>query len=523
MIERLIEQLLKELGEDARREGLEKTPERVAKALTYLTSGYAKNVKEILNDAMFVENYDEMVIVKDIDFFSLCVPSKQVVNAVGGAKPARLVKSGDRLWTLERGYLKETVVTQVASHKTREIVEVTTTGSAGFKVTPDHPMMTESGWVEAQHLEPGMKVEWINSKSLCRKPYQPQPGYALGYVLGAVAADGSIQEGRRVALIVQNRSFAEKYRAMLTEAFPGCASGIEAVSVPSGFLQREIPMFRVRTVSRAIGEKLCRWLGVSENGSTSKTAWFQFPRVVTSSQEMMQGFLDGYCDGDGEEVRRGTRRLFSSNLSFLQELGEYLEARVGVHGGDVSRIYVSSRWHQPGWRGKHGFRQQSEFYVPVDSAYATVTNVRRLPKALKPHTVYSIKCEPHPSFLIAGHLSHNCEHHLIPFFGKAHVAYMPHQKIVGLSKIPRLVEMFSRRLQVQERLTTQIANTLNEVLQPRGVAVVMEAIHLCMLMRGVEKQNSKAVTSAMLGAFRDRPETRAEFMELIKSGRGLQL
>ena len=105
-----------------------------------------------------------------------------------------------------------------------------------------------------------------------------------------------------------------------------------------------------------------------------------------------------------------------------------------------------------------------------------------------------------------------CEHHLIPFFGKAHIAYMPRKKIVGLSKIPRLVEMFSRRLQVQERLTTQIANTLNEVLQPRGVAVVMEAVHLCMIMRGVEKQNSKAVTSAMLGAFRDRPETRAEFM-----------
>ena len=116
-----------------------------------------------------------------------------------------------------------------------------------------------------------------------------------------------------------------------------------------------------------------------------------------------------------------------------------------------------------------------------------------------------------------------CEHHLLPFIGKCHVAYMPRRKIVGLSKIPRLVEMYSRRLQVQERLTTQIANTLNEVLQPRGVAVVMEGIHLCMLMRGVEKQNSKAVTSAMLGAFRDRPETRAEFMELIKAGRGLQI
>jgi GTP cyclohydrolase I len=525
MIERLIEQLLKELGEDARREGLEKTPERVAKALTYLTSGYAKNVKEILNDAMFVENYDEMVIVKDIDFFSLCVPSKQVVNAVGGAKPARLVKIGDRLWTLERGYLKETVVTQVTSHKTREIVEVTTTGSGGFKVTPDHPMMTESGWVEAQHLEPGMKVEWINSKSLCRKPYQPQPGYALGYVLGAVAADGSIQEGRRIALVVRDRSFAEKYRAMLTEAFPGCASEIEAVSVPSGFLRREIPMFRVRTVSRAIGEKLCRWLGVSENGSRSKTASFQFPRVVTSSRDMMQGFLDGYCDGDGYVTYKAGagRAIISSNRKFLSALAEYLQTPLAKTGTDCARVYVSSRWDQPGWFGKHGFRQQSEFYVPVDGAYATVTNVRRLPKAFKPHTVYSIKCEPYPSFLIAGHLGHNCEHHLIPFFGKAHVAYMPHQRIVGLSKIPRLVEMFSRRLQVQERLTTQIANTLNEVLQPRGVAVVMEAIHLCMLMRGVEKQNSKAVTSAMLGAFRDRPETRAEFMELIKSGRGLQL
>ncbi|MGH7344345.1 MAG: GTP cyclohydrolase I FolE [Candidatus Rokuibacteriota bacterium] len=116
-----------------------------------------------------------------------------------------------------------------------------------------------------------------------------------------------------------------------------------------------------------------------------------------------------------------------------------------------------------------------------------------------------------------------CEHHLLPFIGKCHVAYMPGRKIVGLSKIPRLVEMFSRRLQVQERLTTQIAGTINEVLQPRGVAVVVEAVHLCMLMRGVEKQNSKAITSAMLGAFRDRPETRAEFMDLIKSSRGLQL
>jgi GTP cyclohydrolase I len=108
-----------------------------------------------------------------------------------------------------------------------------------------------------------------------------------------------------------------------------------------------------------------------------------------------------------------------------------------------------------------------------------------------------------------------CEHHLLPFFGKCHVAYIPSTKVIGLSKIPRLVDIFSRRLQVQERLTNQIANTISDKIDPLGVAVVMEATHLCMSMRGVEKQNSFAVTSAMLGAFRTNARTRIEFLELI--------
>jgi len=109
-----------------------------------------------------------------------------------------------------------------------------------------------------------------------------------------------------------------------------------------------------------------------------------------------------------------------------------------------------------------------------------------------------------------------CEHHLLPFFGKCHVAYIPSTKVIGLSKIPRLVDVFARRLQVQERLTNQIADTIRLKIAPLGVAVVMEATHLCMSMRGVEKQNSFAVTSAMLGAFRDNSRTRMEFLELIK-------
>jgi GTP cyclohydrolase I len=413
-IGRLIEQLLKELGEDVYREGLERTPGRVEKALRYLTSGYRMNVHDVLNEALFVEDYDEMVIVKDIDFFSLCVPSKQIVNAVGGSKPARTVRVGDHLWTLHQGFLKPTTVTALSSRKTWDVVAVTTEAGT-IRLTPDHPVMTDSGWREAQELVPGARVEWVNSRSLCRSP-----------------------------------------------------------------------------------------------------------RVVTSSQAMMTGFLEGYGDGDGYSIPQG-RFLVSANRKLLSALGEYLGTPVGNQRATCGRVYVSNRWHQAGWHGKHGFHRESEFYVPIDSTYTTVVSVQRLPMAKKPHTVYSFTCEPYPTFLVGGHLTHNCEHHLIPFMGKCHVAYMPHKKIVGLSKIPRLVEMYSRRLQVQERLTTQIANTLNEVLQPRGVAVVMEGIHLCMLMRGVEKQNSKAVTSSMLGAFRDRPETRAEFMELIKAGRGLQI
>ncbi len=111
-----------------------------------------------------------------------------------------------------------------------------------------------------------------------------------------------------------------------------------------------------------------------------------------------------------------------------------------------------------------------------------------------------------------------CEHHMLPFFGKVHIAYIPDGKIVGLSKLPRIVDVFARRLQVQERMTKEIADTINQYLKPKGVAVVSEAYHMCMMMRGVEKQNSSTTSSSMLGVFKEDPKTRLEFLSLIRPG-----
>jgi len=515
----LYRQIIEQIGENPQRQGLIKTPRRASDAMKFMTQGYKQNIKILLNNAIFDSDSDDIVIVRDIEFYSLCLPSRQLVDAVGGQKRAADVQVGTELYTLHEGQRTTTQVVSKQSRKTRELAELTPRRSDGtdgttIRLTPEHPVMTPEGWREAGELRPGDCVEFTPPRQVNQKRYSIQEGYELGYVLGAIGSDASIQDARRISLCVREKEFAQRFAQTFAAAFKGTHPQVEAIRVPSGFLQREIEMFRVRIVSSYIARILLNWFGCL--GSQKKTKSFRFPQIVRRSQTMMQGFLDGYIDGDGYSSGSG-RIIISANHQFMNELGEVIEARPVKKSDGIWQMYVSNRWAQAGWYGRHGFSPEVVPYELKDSLFVELAEVRhRTATGRKPFTVYSFKCEPYPTFCVSGILTHNCEHHILPFFGKCHVGYIPNGKIIGLSKIPRIVDMFARRLQVQERLTHQIAHALNEALEPLGIAVVMEAQHMCMMIRGVQKQNSRAITSAVLGVFRDDPSTKAEWMSLLQ-------
>ena len=506
----LIAEMIRRLGDDPEREGMAKTPERVEKSLRFLTQGYGKTGQDAVGDALFTECHQNMVVVKDIEMYSLCVPSKQIVNAVGGAKQAARVGVGDRLWTLHEGRVVQTTVEEVSSHQVRELVEVET-DEGMFRVTGDHPVATPSGWVEARNLE-GCAVEWTEPRSLHRRRFAPVVGYELGYAVGAICSDGTVGD-RSISLVVNDHDFAERFAGCLARAF-GVSPHIQPVTRPSGFLERDVPGFRVRVVSSYLADLMRMWVGGDAHHMRQA-----FPRVVLNSRDCMQGFIDAYVDGDGSRVTANTGSVVvSANVPFLEEFATAIDARFTPSRRAASQLYIADRWNQEGWYGKHGFLQEDHRTTLIESRFVQVRAVRPVTAdGKKPFRVYSYKCEPYPTFLVGGHLTHNCEHHLLPFFGKVHIAYIPDGQIMGLSKAARLVDVFARRFQVQERLTDQIAQSLWETIKPLGVAVVIEAYHLCMMMRGVQKQNSKTITSAMRGTFLEDHRTRDEFLRLTAS------
>jgi GTP cyclohydrolase I len=502
-VERGVRLILEGIGEDLERAGLRETPTRVARMWEEITVGLRSHAADALR-VVFEEGHDEMVMVRDIPLYSVCVPSRQLVDAVGGQKRACDVRTGDELWTLVDGRVQATRVTDVQSRKTRTVTRVRTQ-KGSVLVTPDHPFATPDGWVEAQHLS-GTAVEWTHPRSLCRPRYLPTTGYDFGYAVGAICADGTVAK-RYVSLVVNDPDYAKRFAAALEGAF-GVGARIEPVERPSGFLGRPVSGHRVRVVSSYLADLMRQYVGGDAHHLRQR-----FPRVVLRDAQTFDGFLDGYIDGDGfrSKYSRG-RTVVSGNAAFLGDLAQAIGARFTPRTGGVSQLYVADSWTR-----RHGFRQESHRTDLVESRWVPVEEVRTIRADMKPYTVYSFTCEPHPTFLISGHLTHNCEHHLLPFIGKAHVAYIPNLRgqLTGLSKLARLVDGLARRPQVQERLTAQIAEELMRHLDPRGAMVVIEAEHLCMSMRGVRKPGAITVTSAVRGQFRDNMSTRMEAMNLI--------
>jgi GTP cyclohydrolase I len=513
-VEQGVRLILEGIGEDPERGGLRQTPSRVARMYEEIVSGIDYDASELVT-VVEGADFDEMIMVRDIPLYSLCVPSKERINTPNGVVRASSVRPGQELWTLDDdGRLVTTRVSSVAWRNAWEVVELRTASNV-LRVTPEHPIKTPAGWVDAGDLAVGEKVLAVHTKKLHQVRHTVTEGYDLGYVIGAVGSDGSVQDGRRISLVVRDRVFAERFAQALKAAF-GVERPIEEIDVPSGYLAHEIPMFRVRVVSRYIATLLLDWFGGSK-----KTKEFHFPWVALRSEEMMRGFLDGYCDGDGYAIKGsdGARWIITANANFAHELAGLLGTRAAPARGDIWRIYVSAKWNVPGWHGRPGYRQLSTPLYPPDADYFQLTEVRRLHvEGTKPYRVYSFQCEPYPSFLVGGVQTHNCEHHLIPFVGKAHVAYIPNksQQITGLSKVARVVDMLAKKPQVQERLTTEIAEAIEKALSPRGVFVVIEAEHLCMTMRGVKKPGAVTVTSAVRGLFRSDARTRQEAMDHIR-------
>ncbi|GAB3005968.1 hypothetical protein GCM10017788_72440 [Amycolatopsis acidiphila] len=482
--EKAVRELLLAIGENPDRDGLQDTPARVARAYQEMFAGLYTEPEAVL-DRTFAESHEELVLVTDIPIYSTCVPSTQPVNAVGGQKQARDVQVGDKLWTLAQGRVEETTITQISSHQTRELVEVVTSEGI-FQVTPDHPLATPEGWVEAKDVA-GTFIEWTHARKLCRDRWKPTLGYDFGYVIGTVCADGTVAE-RYVSLVVDDRDRAKKFAESLYRAF-GIDAKIETIGAD----------FQVQVLSAPVAGLIRRYVGEGD----------RFPRTALADSATFHGFLDGFFDGDG--CRSG------ADVPFLEDLAAIVGAGFSPRLDTASQLYIADSWFR-----RHGFPQDDHATDLIESEYVEVQSVRPVVATdTEPYTVYSFKCEPHPTFLVAGHLTHNCEHHLVPFHGVAHVGYIPNGqgRVTGLSKLARLVDLYAKRPQVQERLTSQVADALDRRLKPRGVIVVIEAEHLCMSMRGIRKPGARTTTSAVRGLLQSSATTRAEALELIKGRR----
>ena len=517
-IEKAVKMILEAIGADLKKKDILLTPKRVADMYEEIFSGQFKKPEKEL-EVILEQKHDEIILLRDIPLYSLCVSRRMCVYTKEGAKFAERVKAGDELLTFDeqRRDLVYTKVEKVFRRKVSKMREIEIDKGIKIKVTEEHPIYTrDKGWVKAKDLAIGDKVIVVRNRNAIkrRRNLSIKKDYQLGYFIGTVASDGSVWRNQ-VRLEVNDRRFAEKFATSIEKSF-GLKAKVEEIKKPSGFLKKVIKQYRVRVVC---GELVRIVKDVFEG--RKKADNFPLPKVVLENEDIFKGFLHGYIDGDGSiyKDKNGKfkyARIYSYNKAFLEDLAKVLNTKVGRQKENEYVVNIPTQWLFDLKRKRYykPFISSKEAFEFKNYEFAAVKKIKRK-EGHKYYIVYNFSCFPYNTFIINGVWVHNCEHHLLPFIGKAHVAYIPDKKITGLSKIVRVVEVLSKRLQVQERLTTEIADVIDKKLKPKGVMVVIEAEHLCMSMRGVKKPGTITTTSVVRGIFRKNPKTRQEGLSLI--------
>jgi GTP cyclohydrolase I len=438
------------------REGLRETPLRVAKAWEFWASGYGRNPADVLKTFEDgAEGVDEMVVVKDIPFYSHCVVGSTFVETPRGRVPISRLKDGDWIYTMDPSSFELSITRCVnprITQKDAELVQVYTDNDT-LICTPDHRILLTTGeWVQAQHLKNGDRLA-----SLYRGSSVSTNKEAVSYPLLMASRYTRHDKG----IIIQGETRAMPEHRFVRTVMDG--SDYDGVSFVCHHKDEIV------------------WHNNPENLEILTHAQHNLIHKRTEKLANNQKRKDAAAISSGKEEVRAKR-----------------SASVKAYWDRIKK-------------DKEAYKQRCQ--TTSDGIMAARNHlVFGVEKLDYTEDVWCMTVPDTELFFANGIAVHNCEHHLAPFFGTATIAYLPEKRIVGLSKLSRLLDIFARRLQVQERLTCQVADAMVEHLQPKGCGVVIKARHMCMESRGICQQGHHTVTSALRGVFKEEPETRAEFL-----------
>lgn len=452
--------LLEQIGEDPQRGGLLETPDRASKAWAHWTSGYGQDPAAVLKcfeDG--AEKYDELVFQGNIYFHSHCVVGSTFIETPRGRVPIQYLKDTDWIYTVDPTTYELGLVQCRCPRLTKKnarLVRVYTDNDTVL-CTPDHQFLTYNrGWIEAQNLEFADSVVSL---------------YRTKWHSGHVGLAGRKHDRRNNGPCIQ----------ISAAPFPVLEHRFVWYAVHGEWFERK-PIHHINEVM---------WDNDPNNLD---------PMTIKQHNQVHRRLLDANTYGTEKFAKRRARAAEASGRpevrakrsASVQAYWDRIKADPVAHAERNARIAAGIR------------------------ASARNHSVLGVEKVAWREDVYCMTVPGTKTFFANGMAVHNCEHHLAPFFGVAHIGYIPNGKVVGLSKLSRLVDIFAHRLQVQERMTRQIAEALMEHLEPLGAAVVLNARHHCMESRGIKKIGTRTMTSAVLGVFKNKPEARSEFLDLVK-------